>query len=582
MEIKSNKFRLIKKLFLLFILFSLPFAAFAAESVKAFHADIQVQTDGSVIVTEKITVNSEGLRIKRGISRHLPKTKGIKYSVLSVKRDGKTEPYSVSSYSKPFFTINTGNDTFLPYDGSYEYEITYTASNVILSFKDYDEIYWNVTGNGWDFPIKHASASVSLPTGASVRQQAGYIEQQGDKIISLYNPPEQKIFATPRPLKKGEGLTVSVGFDKGFVTVTHELSVTEKYALYAIALLFSYMAVTWFLFGRDPKEDVIVPKFRGPSGLTPALAGWIYSYGHNKEGCLAAALLQGGMSGFLDIKYNDGLLKVTKVRDAQTGEEKTFEHYLTFPLVVVDKYSAKLERFMLDFSDFLEQKAQEKYFTSNTIMVFLGGVLALALTTGLCFFAESPFLSVILGVYLAAFIPLGKRCLKGFVTKRIPRVSFWGLVLLSFNFFFSTYEAIFDFPDVKIVLLFYFLSIIALIFYSYAIIRPTYEGMRIIAHLDGIKMFLEAIEPTRPEGIDFNKMEALMPYAFLLGLEKKWEEKMKRMTGNAYRPDFNGRFSSNEFNKLNATLCKACVSRPVFRSGLSRFGCSGGGGGGGR
>ena len=566
--------------FLLFVFFATVFPVSATESVQKFHSKIHVRQDGSILVIEKITVHSDRLRIKRGISRYLPKTKGVNYTVLSVKRDGKKEPYSVSSYSKPFFTINTGNDTFLPYDGSYEYEITYTASNVILSFKDYDEIYWNVTGNEWDLPIKHASASVHLPDGATVLRHAGYIGEKGDKKASFYIP-EQKIFLTPRPLKKGEGLTVAVGFDKGFVTVTHELSVTEKYALYAIALLFSYMAVTWFLFGRDPKEDVIFPRFRGPSGLTPALAGWIYSYGHNKEGCLAAALLQGGMSGFLEIKYNDGLLKVTKVRDAQTGEEKTFEHYLTFPLIVVDKYSAKLERFMMDFSDFLEQKAQEKYFTSNTLMVFLGGVLALALTTGLCFFAESPFLSVILGVYLAAFIPLGKRCLKGFVTKRIPRVSFWGLVLLSFNFFFSTYEAIFDFPDVKIVLLFYFLSIFALIVYSYAIIRPTYEGMRIIAHLDGIKMFLEAVEPTRPEEIDFNKMEALMPYAFLLGLEKKWEEKMKRMTGNAYRPDFNGRFSSNEFNQLNATLCKACVSRPVFRPGLSRFGCSGGGFGGG-
>ena len=162
MKIKSNKFGLRKKFFLLFVLFLVPFAAFGSEGIKNFHADIQVQTDGSVVVTEKITVHSDGLRIKRGISRHLPKKKGVKYSVLSVKRDGKKEPYSVSSYSKPFFTINTGNDTFLPYDGSYEYEITYIASNVILSFKDYDEIYWNVTGNEWDFPIKHASASVFL------------------------------------------------------------------------------------------------------------------------------------------------------------------------------------------------------------------------------------------------------------------------------------------------------------------------------------------------------------------------------------------------------------------------------------
>ena len=74
-----------------FAFFSVPFTAFGTEGIKNFHADIQVQTDGSVIVTEKITVNSEGLKIRRGIYRSLPKTKGVNYTVLSVKRDGRKE-----------------------------------------------------------------------------------------------------------------------------------------------------------------------------------------------------------------------------------------------------------------------------------------------------------------------------------------------------------------------------------------------------------------------------------------------------------------------------------------------------------
>ena len=566
--------------FLLFIFFTAVSPVLAKETIKNFHSKIRVLQDGSIQVIEKITVRREGKKIRRGIYRSLPKTKNVNYTVLSVKRNGKKEPYSVSPHSKRFFTINTGNDSFLPHDGLYTFEITYTASNVISSFKNYDEIYWNVTGNEWDFPIEQASAVVYLPAEATVRQYAGYIGEKGDKTRSLYIP-EQKLFLTPRPLKTGEGLTVAVGFDKGFVNITRKLNVTEKYALYAIALLFFYMVVTWFLFGRDPPEDVIVPRFRGPSGLTPALAGWIYSYGHNREGCLAAALLQGGLSGFIQLKYNDGLLKVTKVRKAQTGEEKIFEHYMIFPLLVVDKYSAKLERFMLDFSDFLEQKSQEKYFTPNTLMVFLGSVLALVLTTGLCFFAKAPFLSVILGVYLIAFIPLGKRCLKGFIIKKIPCVSFWGLLLLTFNFFASTYEAIFNYPDIIIAVLFYLLSIVALIVYSFLIIRPTYEGMRIIAHLDGIKMFLKEINSFHSEEINFNKMEALLPYAFLFGMEKEWAEKIKQMTGNAYQPDWlDKRFSVKNFDSLKTTLSKAIAPRP-FCSGLSRFGCSGGGFGGG-
>ena len=162
------------------------------------------------------------------------------------------------------------------------------------------------------------------------------------------------------------------------------------------------------------------------------MAGWIYSYGLNKKGCLAAALLQGGLSGFLKIKYNDGLLKVDKARNAQTGEEKTFERYLTFPLIVVDKYSAKLERFMLDFSDFLEQKAQEKYFTSDTLMVFLGSAPALALTTGLCFFCRMPVFICYFGNLSDCFHPSGKKMFERLHYKKIPRVSFWGVCFARF------------------------------------------------------------------------------------------------------------------------------------------------------
>ncbi|MBR1778412.1 MAG: DUF2207 domain-containing protein [Alphaproteobacteria bacterium] len=546
------------------------------ETIRDFHADIQVQTDGSVIVTEKITVYREGKQIRRGIYRSLPKTRGVTYSVLSVKRDGKPEPYFTEK-ARRFFTINTGNDTFLPHDGLYTFEITYQASNVILSFKNHDELYWNVTGNEWSFPIERASVEVVLPDGAEIRQTSSYIGFLGSKEAGLYLS-EKNVFSAPRSLKQREGLTIAVGFDKGFVEATR--FPLEQFAQYAALILGSYMLVTWFLFGRDPPQDVIVPRFRGPSGLTPALAGWIYSCGHNKEGCLAAALLQGGLSGFLHIKYNNGLLKVTKAREAKNGEEKTFERYMTFPLVVVDKYSPKLERFMLDFSEFLEQKAGEKYFTANTFLVFFGCVLMLALTTGLSFFAQAPYLSIIMGAYLIFSVPLGKRFLKGIVTKKFPYASFWTLFVIFLHFCATTLNVIDENPETKTVILFYVLSGFALIVYSYLIIRPTYEGMRIIAHLDGIKMFLKTVEPTLPDKVDFNSMEELLPYAFLLGLEKEWEAKIKLVAGTAYQPQwFKGHFSMNGFGNLHATLSKAGI-RPI-RSGLGGRGFSGGGFGGG-
>ena len=44
----------------------------AQEVIKSFHSEIEVNNDGSLVVTEFITVNSEGRNIRRGIFRDFP------------------------------------------------------------------------------------------------------------------------------------------------------------------------------------------------------------------------------------------------------------------------------------------------------------------------------------------------------------------------------------------------------------------------------------------------------------------------------------------------------------------------------
>ena len=53
-------------------------------------------------------------------------------------------------------------------------EIDYRVRNGTRFFDNYDEFYWNVTGNDWPVPIDHASANVHFPAdaGGSLRAQA--------------------------------------------------------------------------------------------------------------------------------------------------------------------------------------------------------------------------------------------------------------------------------------------------------------------------------------------------------------------------------------------------------------------------
>ena len=47
--------------------------------------------------------------------------------------------------------------------GEHTYELVYRTDRQMGYFADHDELYWNVTGNGWDFPIDRVTARVELP-----------------------------------------------------------------------------------------------------------------------------------------------------------------------------------------------------------------------------------------------------------------------------------------------------------------------------------------------------------------------------------------------------------------------------------
>ncbi len=57
--------------------------------------------------------------------------------------------------------------------------IRYRTTRQIGFFVDYDELYWNVTGTGWAFPIDMAEARITLPEKVPFRQTAVYTGPQG-------------------------------------------------------------------------------------------------------------------------------------------------------------------------------------------------------------------------------------------------------------------------------------------------------------------------------------------------------------------------------------------------------------------
>ena len=298
---------------------------------NASSAKRRVNADGSLDVTEKISVNAESREIKRGILRDFPTTytdrKGLRvvvgFDVVSVRRDGHAEPYAIEGLSNGKRIRIGSADVFLDH-GLHTYEISYRTTRQLGFFADYDELYWNVTGNGWTLPIEEATAIIRLPPGGKILQHAEYTGNQGEsghdaRVLSGTGNEYRAI--TTRRFEAGEGLTVAVAWQKGIVAPPGD---TEKYLWFLrdnaglMGLLTTLLGVAFFYYsawtkvGRDPPSGVIIPLFAPPPALGPAGSRFVWKQRYDQK-AFAAALVGLAVKGRLKIADRDGDFEITKL-----------------------------------------------------------------------------------------------------------------------------------------------------------------------------------------------------------------------------------------------------------------------------
>ena len=145
-------------------------ASVAQERILDFASDVSIDANGSLLVVETIVVQVEGQQIKRGIFRDFPTryqnhrglTVVVPFEVLNVQRDGTAEQYKVEPLDNGM-RVRIGNPQQMLPRGPHMYRISYRTGRQLGFFERHDELYWNVTGNGWPFVIDRVSAWVRLP-----------------------------------------------------------------------------------------------------------------------------------------------------------------------------------------------------------------------------------------------------------------------------------------------------------------------------------------------------------------------------------------------------------------------------------
>jgi hypothetical protein len=125
------------------------------ERILSFDSRIEVNPDAGMLVTETIKVLSTGEQIRRGIFRDFPTTYKdrtgnhymVGFTVQEIMRDGKPEAWHTENLSNGVRVYMGRKEHLLP-SGEHTYTLTYRTDRQLGFFKDHDEFYWKVTGNG--------------------------------------------------------------------------------------------------------------------------------------------------------------------------------------------------------------------------------------------------------------------------------------------------------------------------------------------------------------------------------------------------------------------------------------------------
>ena len=149
-------------------LICLALPAAGQEKINNFETEININQDGSINVKEMIAYDF-GNEEKHGIFRDIPykyKARGrtfkLRFSDFSVTdKNGNDIIFAVDNY-KENKRIKIG-DSDVYVSGMQHYIIEYQVKRALNFFDDYDELYWNVTGNDWITPIRQSKVTISFP-----------------------------------------------------------------------------------------------------------------------------------------------------------------------------------------------------------------------------------------------------------------------------------------------------------------------------------------------------------------------------------------------------------------------------------
>jgi uncharacterized membrane protein YgcG len=619
---------------LIVVLFSAQ--ALAEERIRDFNSDIQLHANGDVEVTETIRVNVEHQAIRHGIYRDFPTrykdnngltNNIVGFSVEEVLLDGQPVPFQVQSLSNGK-RIKIGSAQYRVPLGEHEYRIRYRTNRQIAFAGGLARFWWNVTGNGWRFPIDHARVVIHTPQGAAanaVEQKAwlGPVGSTDSSGVTLSQPDHQTLVAeSRRTIRAGEGLTVWYLFPEKYFhkpTLWENIQWFFRDNFFGILGFLGLLWFPWFYYrawdrvGRDPAKGAVMARFKPPRDLSPAAVRYIWKEGADNK-TFSAALLNLAVKGFLKLKKlgwksyqldktTPEQQKATNRQPPSVGERMVYSH-LHSRETLGKSYNPRVKKAKEALARYLKREYQNACYRDNSRYSWIGLFISLILLALFWyqFYGSKQYLAVYFLGAVAIIITtvVGMKAHRGLITAGLT--IFPWIAIMGFQLAASQQQ---DFYLSKG----FFAVVLVLVvlngLFAWLLKAPTPFGRKVLDEIEGFRLFLSTTEQNR-----FEKMhppektpelfEKYLPYALALDVENQWAEQFEdvlKAASNApdsgYHPAWYSSYDGSAFSPriVTSSLASglassvAAASTPPSSSGgsggFSGGGFSGGGGGGG-
>lgn len=522
-----------------------------AYKVTGYTINATVREDNSLLIDEVIDVDFR--YSSHGIFRYIPV-----YQTIKFEQDGKVykKNYKIdmtfdsqNSDESQFYVSNNNyvmqvGDPNRFADENSTFHIRYIIRLGDDKIKDFDQLYYNFIGTGWDTSISNVNINIQFEKPVADCAIYFYVGKDNEDEVFTKNIESNFVsFSYSSKIEPFHGITARTVLEEGYFK-TEKKSLVPNIAILVSAVALFIVAVIIYLINKNKNKIVPIVEFTAPENITPSDAGYIIDASVN-NGDVSALVVYWASKGFVKIDESTGKTVLIKIKDADDSfkgyEKKIFNSMFgddkEFVISQVDYETAK----SISQARKSIKEENSKFFNKTVLSIksFFAVAFSVLIGVGLKVVANitDTYITSLICAAIAmicASVVFGLMTIKNQKLTLSKKKYFWlqvPLFLILLAIYIPCVIYVFDmYTDPLLTSVFVpIFGLLAVLVITNLNIRKEGENKE-VGRVFGLRTFILVTEQERIKMLAKENPELffdVLPYAYVLGISDVWIEKFK-------------------------------------------------------